>query len=239
MSNDLDTEAGVTGTLDEHGVLSVALDDGDKNALTPEVFEALIAALDADTDARAVVLTGRPGILTAGLDIKWMAANGRDGVEHLLVRFGECLMRWWTDPRPTVCAATGHAIAAGTMLAMACDHAVADRDGFWGLTETRIDFEVPDFGLALARANVRADRLEDLLLPGERITAVQAVDAGFADVAVAPDEVLGAAHRRARELIELPSRAYAGTKARLRGDAADAVLGGLRVDIARLTAHLT
>ncbi len=238
MGNDLDTEAGVTSTLDEHGVLCVTLDDGNKNALTPEVFEALIAALDADTGARAVVVTGRPGILTAGLDIKWMAANGRDGVEHLLVRFGECLMRWWTDPRPTVCAATGHAIAAGTMLAMACDHAVADRDGFWGLTETRIDFEIPDFGLALARANVRADRLEDLLLPGERITATEAVDAGFADVAVAPGEVVDVAHRRARELAELPARAYAGTKSRLRGEAAEAVLGGLRADIALLTAHL-
>jgi enoyl-CoA hydratase len=238
VGNDLDTEAGVSRALDADGVLTVTLDDGDKNALTPEVFEALIAALDADTGARAVVVTGRPGILTAGLDIKWMAANGRDGVEHLLVRFGECLMRWWTDPRPTVCAATGHAIAAGTMLAMACDHAVADREGFWGLTETRIDFEIPDFGLALARANMRNDRLEDLLLPGERITAAQAVEAGFADVAVAPDEVLDAAHRRARELAALPGRAYAGTKARLRGQAADAVLDGLRADIALLTAHL-
>jgi enoyl-CoA hydratase len=238
VGNDLDTEAGVSRELDADGVLTVTLDDGNKNALTPEVFEALIAALDADTGARAVVVTGRPGILTAGLDIKWMAANGRDGVEHLLVRFGECLMRWWTDPRPTVCAATGHAIAAGTMLAMACDHAVADREGFWGLTETRIDFEIPDFGLTLARANMRNDRIEDLLLPGERITAAQAVEAGFADVAVAPDEVLDTAHRRARELAALPGRAYAGTKARLRGQAADAVLDGLRADIALLTAHL-
>jgi enoyl-CoA hydratase len=238
VGNDLDTEAGVSRELDADGVLTVTLDDGDKNALTPEVFEALIAALDADTGARAVVVTGRPGILTAGLDIKWMAANGREGVEHLLVRFGECLMRWWTDPRPTVCAATGHAIAAGTMLAMACDHAVADREGFWGLTETRIDFEIPDFGLALARANMRNDRLEDLLLPGERITAAQAVEAGFADVVVAPDEVLDAAHRHARELAALPGRAYAGTKTRLRGQTADAVLDGLRADIALLTAHL-
>jgi enoyl-CoA hydratase len=238
VGNDLDTEAGVSRAIDASGVLTVTLDDGDKNALTPEVFDALIAVLDADTGARAVVLTGRPGILTAGLDIKWMAANGRDGVEHLLVRFGECLMRWWTDPRPTVCAATGHAIAAGTMLAMACDHAVADRDGFWGLTETRIDFEIPDFGLALARANMRSDRIEDLLLPGERVSADQAVEAGFADVVVAPDEVLAAAHKRAGELTELPARAYAGTKARLRGEAAEAVLAGLRADISLLTANL-
>ncbi len=222
----------------DDGILTVTLDDGDKNALTPEVFRALIAALDDAQDARAVVLAGRPGIVTGGLNVKWRAANGRDGVRRLLVDFGTCLLRWWTDPRPTVCAATGHAIAAGTMLAMACDHAVAADGGAWGLTETRIDFEIPQFGLALARANVRTDRLEDLLLPGERIDATAAVEAGFADQVVAPDEVLAAAHARARELAELPARAYAGTKHRLRGRVATEVLGALSDDIDELTAHL-
>ena len=223
----------------DDGILTVTLDDGDKNTLTPEVFHALIDALDGTPNAHAVVLAGRPGILTAGLNVKWMAANGRDGVRRLLVDFGTCLMRWWTDPRPTVCAATGHAIAAGTMFAMACDHAVAADGGAWGLTETRIDFEIPHFGLALARANVRADRLEDLLLPGERIDAAAAVQAGFADRVVAPDEVLEVAQTRARELAELPSRAYAGTKHRLRSRAAAEVLAGLTADIDELTAHLT
>lgn len=224
--------------LDDAGVLTVALDDGDKNALVPEVFEGLIAALDEETDARAVVLAGRPGILTAGLNVKWMAANGRDGVEELLVLFGRCLMRWWTDPRPTVCAATGHAIAAGTMFAMACDHAVAADGGFWGLTETQIDFELPVFGITLARHNLRADRLEDLVLPGRRVDATAAVEAGFADEAVAPDQVVATAHAHAAELAALPARAYAGTKQRLRAADADAVLAGLTDDIAALTAHL-
>jgi enoyl-CoA hydratase len=147
-------------------------------------------------------------------------------------------MRWWTDPRPTVCAATGHAIAAGTMFGMACDHAVAADGGYWGLTETRIDFELPEFGIALARHNVRADRLEDLLLPGDRIDATAAVEAGFADEVVPADRVIVRAQERARELAELPARAYAGTKRRLRGADAEAVLAGLDADIAALTAHL-
>jgi enoyl-CoA hydratase len=225
--------------FDDHGVLTVTMDDGNKNALVPEVFEGLIAVLDDETDARAVVLAGRDGILTAGLNVKWMAANGRDGVERLLVLFGRCLVRWWTDPRPTVCAATGHAIAAGTMFGMACDHAIAAEGGYWGLTETRIDFELPEFGIALARHNVRADRLEDLLLPGDRIDAAAAVEAGYADEVVAPAEVVGRAQQRARELAELPARAYAGTKRRLRGADAEAVLAGLDADIAALTAHLS
>lgn len=224
--------------LDDAGVLTVTLDDGDKNALVPEVFEGLIAVLDEAPDARAVVLAGRPGILTAGLNVKWMAANGRSGVDDLLVLFGRCLMRWWTDPRPTVCAATGHAIAAGTMFAMACDHAVAADGSFWGLTETQIDFELPVFGITLARHNLRADRLEDLVLPGRRIDAGAAVEAGFADEVVAAGDVVATAHARATELAALPARSYAGTKQRLRAADAEAVLAGLGDDIAALTAHL-
>jgi enoyl-CoA hydratase len=220
------------------GVLTVTMDDGNKNALIPEVFEGLIDVLDQETDARAIVLAGREGILTAGLNVKWMAANGGEGVERLLVLFGRCLVRWWTDPRPTVCAATGHAIAAGTMFGMACDHTVAAEGGYWGLTETQIDFEMPEFGIALARHNVRADRLEDLLLPGRRIDAAAAVEAGFADEVVAPEQVLTRARAHAAELAALPPRAYAGTKRRLRGADAEAVLAGLDADIAALTAHL-
>ncbi|MEX2550686.1 MAG: enoyl-CoA hydratase-related protein [Nitriliruptoraceae bacterium] len=225
--------------IDDGGILTVAIDDGDKNTLVPETFYALTAALDDHPEAAAVVLTGRDGILSAGLDLHWMSGEGRDGVEWLLNTFGTCLMRWWTDPRPTVCAAPGHAIAAGSLLALACDHAVATDGGWWGLTETRIDLEVPDFALALARANLRTDRLEDLLLPGERVTAATAVEVGFADV-LANDQrqALALARHRAEELATLPARAYAGTKRRLRGAAAEAVLGGLDDDVMMLTAHL-
>ncbi|MFO7777384.1 MAG: enoyl-CoA hydratase-related protein [Nitriliruptoraceae bacterium] len=225
--------------VDDEDILTVTLDDGDKNTLRPETFDALIAALDDHPQAVAVLLHGREGVLSAGLDLHWMMDHGRDGVERLLIGFGTCLMRWWTDPRPTVCAATGHAIAAGSMLAMVCDHAVATEGGFWGLTETRVGLEVPDFGIALARANLPPDHLEDLLIPGERIDAAAAVAAGFADV-LASDAAtaVSLARSRTEELTALPARAYAGTKRRLRGAAAETVLAGLHDDISVLTAHL-
>lgn len=224
--------------LDDDGVLTVTLDDGAKNVLVPEVFDHLLDVLD-DPTPTAIVLAGRDGIFTAGLDLRWMEANGREGVERLLLGFGRCLLRLWTDPRPTVCAATGHAIAAGTLLAMACDHTVAAEGGWWGLTETRIDLELPCFAIELARANVRRDRLEDLLLPGERVDAATAVEVGFADELAADDEVVDRAHERARDLASLPTRAYAGTKRRLRADVAARLLDGLEHDVAAVTAHLT
>lgn len=222
------------------GICTLTLDDGARNALRPETFDAIAAAFDhAGDDVTAFVITGRDGTLTAGLDVKFMAAAGRDGVRDLLTRFGRTWMRVWTEPRPTVLAATGHCLAAGTMLSMACDHAVAaDGEFAWGLTETQIDFELPEFGLALARSNVRTDRLEDLLLPGRRIGPDDAVECGFADELAPADQVLARATQVAATLAGLPARAYAGTKHRLRGVAADTVLANLDADIDALTAHI-
>lgn len=221
--------------LGDDGVLLLTLDDGKKNALDQGVFEDLTAAFDDSGDARAIVIAGREGILTAGLNVKVIAAATRDDMHDLLVAFGRTLMRIWTEPRPTVCAATGHAVAAGTMLAMACDHAVAaDGEFWWGLTETRINFQMPHFGIALARHNVRGDRIDDLILPGAQVTAATAVDVGFADELAPEDEVVTRARVKAAALAELPPGAYAGTKQRLRGMAADAVMHGLEDDIEAL-----
>jgi enoyl-CoA hydratase len=226
--------------LADDGVLTLTLDDGKKNAFDVAAFDALHTAFDeAGSDARAIVLAGRDGVFSAGLDIKVLATRERAAIHELLVRFGSTLMRVWTEPRPTVAAATGHAIAGGTMFAMACDHAVAAEGEFaWGLTETRIDFEMPHFGLAVARANLRTDRLEDLLLPGAQIDAAAAVEAGYADELAPADEVVARAQEHAATLAALPAGAYAGTKSRLRGMAAEAVRAGLEDDIEALLARL-
>lgn len=226
--------------LTDDGVLTLTMDDGKKNALDIAAFEAITAAYDdAGPDARAIVLAGREGVFSAGLDIKFMANATRDQIAELLVAFGRTLMRVWTEPRPTVAAATGHALAGGSMLSMACDHSVAAEGEFaWGLTETQINFEMPHFGLALARHNLRADRLEDLILPGRKIGPEAAVEAGFADELLPPDEVLARAREEAAERTQLPLDAYAGTKRRLRGMASEAVLNGLEDDIDALLARL-
>lgn len=219
----------------DEGVVTLTMDDGAKNALDTDAFRAITKAFDDAADAKAIVLAGREGALSAGLNVKVMPTLDRDGLVELLTVFGQTMMRIWTDPHPVVCAATGHALAGGTMLAMACDHAVAaEGDYAWGLIETVIDFELPRFGIALARANVRNDRLEDLVIPGRRIGPAEAVEAGFADELAPVGEVLARAQAHAAQLTQLPPGAYAGTKARLRQAAADEVLAGIDEDIATL-----
>jgi enoyl-CoA hydratase len=215
------------------GIATLTLDDGKANAMDLGFFAALDEALDGCAGAQAVVVRGREGMFSAGLNTKMLAGLDTDGLTELLVVFGRTMLRVWEEPRPVVAAATGHAIAGGTVLAMVCDHAVAAGGDFrWGLTETTIGFPMPKWVVAIARGNVRRDRLDDLVLPGRLLDAAEAVEVGFADEIVPPMQVVDRAMHRAGELARLPRNVYAYTKTVLRGPAISAARHDLESDVA-------
>jgi len=231
------TDLTVHSELRDDGVLVVTLDDGGPNVLRPDVLDELRSTFEAHADA-PVLLTGRPGTFSAGLDLRWMAAHGPDAIGTLLRACGRALVTVWTHPRPVVVAASGHAVAAGTMLAMAGDHVVAAEDGVWGLNETRNGMEIPRFGIELAAMRLGPRDLAGLLIPGERLDAARAVAVGMADELAAPELVLRRAEERLAELAALPEAAYAGNKRRLRADVAQRILDGLDDDVDGLTAAI-
>lgn len=232
---------GSDGTVHAHlrsdGVLDVLLDDGGPNVLRPDVCDALHDVLVAHPDA-PVLLRGRDGMFSAGLDLRWMVANPPIEIGGLLRACGRMLMRVRMHPRPVVVAATGHAIAAGTMLAMCGDHVVAAEGGAWGLNETTNGMEIPRFGIDVAAARLAPRDLDVLLIPGERIDAARAVAVGMADVLAAPSDVIARAEARLGQLTALPAVAYAGNKQRLRARSTGRVLAELDADVADLVAGL-
>ena len=230
--------ATVHAHLRDDGVLDVRLDDGGPNVLRPDVCDALTGTLAAHPDA-PVLLRGRDGMFSAGLDLRWMVSHPPDEIGVLLRACGRMLMTVWLHPRPVVVAATGHAIAAGTMLAACGDHVVAAEGGSWGLNETANGMEIPRFGITLAAARLTPRDLDGLLIPGQRIDAARAATTGLADVVCPPAEVLTIAEQRLAELAALPAGAYAGNKRRLRADRAEAVLSGLDADVDMLVAALS
>jgi enoyl-CoA hydratase len=217
----------VTTAVDD-GILVITLDDGAKNVLDVPVFEALTAAFDeAGDDVRAIVLTGREDILSAGLNLK-ILQSGVDAAAALVEGLGRLVMRIWTEPRPVVVAARGHAIAGGTMMCMAADHAVIGDGAFkLGLTETQVGLPLPLFGVALARHNLRSDVLEDLVIQGRTVSPAVAVEVGYATELAPIDEVLDRAMAVARTLAQLPVHAYGETKRRFRQATADEVLASI------------
>lgn len=209
------------------GVTVLTLDDGKVNALDVDAFAALDTALDTCADDAAVVVCGREGVLSAGLNRAWLDGPIAD-LQRLAAALTRTAMRLWIEPRPVVMAATGHAIAAGTILALACDHVIAaDGDYRWGLNETALGLVLPQWVVDMARSRLRADRVEGLLLPGRLVGPHEALDVGFVDELVPADVVRSRAVAHAAALTELRRDVYAANKRRLRGAAVDAALAAL------------
>lgn len=226
----------IVTTRHDDGVVEVVLDDGAMNLLRPDVLDALAAALADAREAEALVVAGRTGVLTAGLDLAWMAGADDAGIVGLLTRLGGTLLDLWTHPAPTVCAATGHAVASGTLIALACDHAIAGEGGMWGLVETRIGLEMPEVGVELARAGLAPGVVATVLLDGPRMDAARAVELGLAHELVPAGHVRARALEHARHLAGTDRAAHAGTKRRLRAALAERLRPRIEDDVRAIVA---
>src|SRR5437016_5015568 len=138
-------------------VARITLDDGKVNAMSLPFFEALGAALDRAEREKpgAVVITGRAGYFSAGLDLKLMPTLAPDELQRMLLSFGRTMLRVFTFPIPTVAALSGHAIAGGAMLAFACDLRYAAAGAFrLHLNEVAIGLTLPTWAIVVAQSAV-------------------------------------------------------------------------------------
>lgn len=193
-------------------VAIVTIDDGKANAFTPEIFEALLGALDAcESQAKAIVLSGRPGSFSAGIDLEFLLA-GKD-LARMLALGTQAILRLAEYPRPVVVACTGHALTTGAALLLCCDirlgapgdYRIGFNDVAMGVPVTSMVYELAQMRLS-PRHLVRACNTARLYSPES------AVDAGFLDSVVYEDlsaEALAVATGLADRLDQ---RAFAATR---------------------------
>ena len=126
------------------GVASVTLNRPDvRNALSATLIRELeqaLAVLEADPEARVIVLAGAGDkAFCAGADLKGMADRGttlqaREAFGGL-ARILESMARMRT---PLIAKVHGYALAGGCGLAAGCDIVVAAEDAVFGLPEIKI-----------------------------------------------------------------------------------------------------
>lgn len=209
----------------DRGVRELRLARPPANALDPELVAALAAAVAGAPAAgvRALVLSGRPGMYSAGLDVPALLALERPAMESFLGDFLALLRGLALSEIPVIAAITGHAPAGGTVLAIQCDYRVMADGGFKiGLNEVQVGLPLPRvIHTALARL-VGAHQAERLGVGGLLIGAGEAREIGLVDELVAPEMVVERALGQARDYVALPRRAMLATRALARRDLAEA-----------------
>ncbi len=208
------------------GIAVITMDDGKANAVNPALVAALNACLDrAEREAKAVVLAGRAQRFSGGFDLKMMAASPREEVTALVKSGGRLAMRLYGFPMPVVAACTGHCIAMGVFLLLACDIRIGTRGSYKiGANETAIGMSLPVFAVELLKARLDPRALTKAAILAHLYDPESAVTAGYFDSVEDADSLLPAAIRTATELAALPGTALATTKRLMRQHTLDAVM---------------
>ena len=201
----------------EDGIATLTLSNGKVNAISPDVIAEFNAALDrAVADRAVVIITGQPGILSGGYDLKVMTAGPREAVA--LVTAGSTLARrLLSHPFPVIVACPGHAVAKGAFLLLSADYRIGVEGPFSiGLNEVQIGMTMHHAGIEIARDRLNKVALQRSVVNGEMFNPQGAVAAGFLDVVVSPEELQGAALAAARQLKKINMTAHKNTKLKVR-----------------------
>jgi enoyl-CoA hydratase len=201
------------------GVAVLSADRPPANAMDVELLDELVGAVAqlAKAPPPALVLAGRPGFFSAGLDLKAVPGYGPPEQRRMIDGINQMALGVYGLPCPVVCAITGHAIAGGFVLAVCGDHRVASTEGKYGLTEVKVGVPYPQAAIGVVRAELSAAAARLLVLGNRLVDADECVRLGAFDEAVAPDAVVDRALEVAQELAALPAELYAQTKTELRG----------------------
>lgn len=207
--------------IDHDSIREIRLARPPVNALNLELLHALRTAVEDSvrSGAGGIVLSGAPGLFSAGVDVPALMQRDRAGVREFWQAFFALCGSLACAPIPTVAAITGHSPAGGAVLALLCDYRVMAQGPYRiGLNEVQVGLIVPDcIQLALRRV-VGTYRAERLLVSGAMLESAEALACGFVDELTGVDQVGARARHWLGQLLALPSQAMLATRQLARAD---------------------
>ena len=224
----------VTYSLKE-GIAYITMDDGKANSMNWIFFEEMGKYMDqAENDgAKVLVITGRPGFFSGGLDLKLLPTLSATAMGDFATTFARTMLRVFSFPVPTIAASTGHAVAGGAMLTFACDRRFAI-DGPYRIqmNETLIGIPLPNWMFLIARSAIPSRWRNEALLHARAYNPKEALERGILDAVTKDADSLAAQVKAATaELLSLNLRAYAASKRNWRQAEIEHVLNLLKKDL--------
>jgi enoyl-CoA hydratase/carnithine racemase len=186
-----------------------------KNALTQEMFLALGEAIDAaqaNPEIRCLILTGRSGVFTVGVDIgDFLAAADAepDPVPRAPVTFLHSLVN---NTKPVIAAVDGVAVGIGATMVLHCDYVIAGATASFSCPFVQFGL-VPEGASSLLLPRMAGhQRAFAMLVMGRSMSAEDAREAGFVNIVVPTGHALNEARKAAREICALPPEAVASAR---------------------------
>src|SRR5210317_2451319 len=201
----------------QENVATIRIDDGKRNALSPQLLREIYQALDqAESDSAIVILTGRESVFSAGFDLNVMKRGGVKAIRML--RSGYALTaRVLSYPHPVIVACNGHSLAMGVFLMLSADYVIGSRGDFRiSANEVAIGLTMPRVAAAVLQHRLEPAAYQRAVTLSEEFGPETALDAGFFDELVEPADLMARATALADKFGTLDARAHAASKRRIR-----------------------
>ncbi|KAI3462468.1 hypothetical protein Pfo_019131 [Paulownia fortunei] len=153
----------------------------------------------------ALITTAQGKFFSNGYDLSWALSDPDPIRKEARVRskaMSKKLRLLVADlisfPMPTIAAVTGHASAAGFILALSHDYLLMRKDrGFLYMSELDIKYKVPNWLMSVLKSKIASPKIwRNVVLKAEKITAAMGVEWGIVD----------SAHENAEETVEAAVR---------------------------------
>lgn len=163
-----------------------------KNAVTLEMAEAMVAALDAfdaNPELSVGIVVGAGGTFCAGMDLKGFLQGKRPSIPGR----GFCGITIKPPRKPIIAAVEGYALAGGFEVVLACDLIVASREAKFGLPEVKRGLAAAGGGLLRLPRRMPYHLAMECILTGDMLSAERANQSGLINRLVEPGTALDAA----------------------------------------------
>jgi len=188
------------------------------NALNLELLRTLTAAVGAAQDDAALVISGQPGVFTAGLDVRALLELDRDSVMQVFIELWRVQRAIASSAVPVIFGLTGHSPAGGTVLAIHGDYRVMALGDFrLGLNEVQVGL-LPGGPIHGAFRRLVGGHATQLLSRGTLVDPATALRVGLVDELCDAAQVTARALEVAREYCALPRDPMLRTRALARKD---------------------
>jgi enoyl-CoA hydratase/carnithine racemase len=184
-----------------------------KNALTREMYRAMSAAIDtaqADPAIRCLVISGGPGVFTAGNDLEDFLKDSTTNTDT--PRASDAVTFLYSlahNTKPIVAAVDGVAIGIGTTMLFHCDYVVASTGATFSTPFIHLGLVPEGASSLLLPRTMGHQRAFATLVMGRPMSADDARTAGFVNAVVAHGHTDAEARKVAREICALPAEAVA------------------------------
>jgi 3,2-trans-enoyl-CoA isomerase len=208
-------------SLDHGAVRELRLNRPPANALSPELIAGLKEAVETapQQGARAVVLSGAPGMFSGGLDVPLLLTLDRRTMACVWRDFYGLLRALACSSIPIAVAITGHAPAGGTVLPLFCDwRAVAEGNWKLGFTEVQVGLPLPPVIFSALQRQVGSRQAERLAVGGLLISVAEALSIGLVEEVAPAERVVERAVEWCQGMLALPPRAMSATRRKARAD---------------------